>query len=56
MERSKVSPGEASDDYSVLANLSTKILPSLFKLVESFNELSSKEMDDEMDMDAASSS
>jgi ribosomal RNA-processing protein 12 len=56
MERSKVSPGEASDDYSVLANLSTKILPSLFKLVESLNELSSKEMDDEMDMDAASSS
>ena len=43
MERadSKLSP-KSSEDYEVLSSVSTKILPSLFKLVESLNQSSSK--------------
>lgn len=54
MERAKVSP-EAADDYNVLSNVSTKILPSLFKLVETLNESSSKESCVAMDIDVSSS-
>lgn len=55
MERAKASP-EASEDYTVLSNVSTKILPSLFKLVETLNESSTKESCDAMEIDALSSS
>ena len=54
MERAKASP-EAAEDYSVLSNVSTKILPSLFKLVETLNESSSTESGEAMDVDASSS-
>eukprot|EP00571_Detonula_confervacea_P014457 CAMPEP_0172305402 /NCGR_PEP_ID=MMETSP1058-20130122/6707_1 /TAXON_ID=83371 /ORGANISM="Detonula confervacea, Strain CCMP 353" /LENGTH=1524 /DNA_ID=CAMNT_0013016997 /DNA_START=113 /DNA_END=4687 /DNA_ORIENTATION=+ len=61
MERaaSKSSPN-ATEDYDVLSNVSTKILPSLFKLVETLNQSPSKksEGDDEamMEVDSVSSS
>lgn len=61
MERadSKSSPN-ASEDYNVLSNVSTKILPSLFKLVEALNasplKKSEGEEDDGMEVGSASSS
>lgn len=48
MERAKAFPNK-TDDYDVLSNVSTKILPSLFKLVEKLNESSTKKMDDTFD-------
>jgi len=41
MERSKSPSPKATEDYDVLSNVSTKILPSLFKLVETLNQSSS---------------
>lgn len=43
-ERNKASPNR-TDDYDVLSNVSTKILPSLFKLVETLNESFAKKSD-----------
>ena len=64
MERTASGSSNAKEDFDVLSNVSTKILPSLFKLVESLNQssLSNKSSsaggDDEaaMEIETASSS
>ena len=47
---------EATEDLEVLSNVSTKILPSLFKLVETLNESQKANSSDDMDTDDKSSS
>ena len=53
---SELASTDAKEDYEVLSNVSTKILPSLFKLVETLNTqtLSSKGGDDSMDVETSS--
>ena len=46
---------EATEDLEVLSNVSTKILPSLFKLVETLNESQNTNSADDMDTDDKSS-
>lgn len=46
---------EATEDLEVLSNVSTKILPSLFKLVETLNESQKTNSADDMDTDEKSS-
>lgn len=46
---------EATEDLEVLSNVSTKILPSLFKLVETLNESQKTNSTDDMDTDDKSS-
>ena len=55
-ERRELSPSdEAEGDYEVLSSVTTKVLPSLFKLVESLNQsaapASAPASDDAMDVD-----
>jgi len=57
MERAAASPSssKATEDRDVLSNVSTKILPSLFKLVETLNQSSSKANEEgSMDIDTKS--
>jgi ribosomal RNA-processing protein 12 len=60
MERSAASSPslDSKEDYAVLSNVSTKILPSLFKLVETLNQSTSSKGGDgeEMEIDGSSSS
>ena len=46
---------EAREDLEVLSSVSTKILPSLFKLVETLNESHNTNSTDDMDTDDKSS-
>ena len=63
MERVNATSSQtATEDYDVLSNTSTKILPSLFKLVETLNQSSSSatitassNQGDEMDVDTTTS-
>jgi ribosomal RNA-processing protein 12 len=51
--REESSPSsDATEDLEVLSNVSTKILPSLFKLVETLNESQKSNSADDMDTDA----
>ena len=63
MERANATASQtATDDYDVLSNTSTKILPSLFKLVETLNQSSSSSattasnQGDEMEVDDTATS
>lgn len=55
MERSKASTSpSATEDYEVLSSVSTKILPSLFKLVETLNQSADAKGSEAMEVELSS--